>query len=314
MLLHSALSVPISPLNRLRKRSLYLMDQQQSSVPELPIRRYTPEPLLGHPVTLVRNLARDINSGRELAWRLFVRDLSAQYRQTFLGYIWAFLPPLVASLTFIFLNSQGIINIDTGGIPYPAFAMMGTLLWQVFVDAITSPPTALNGAKAMLAKINFPREAILMGGLYMVLFNFLIRLLLVAAVMAFWRITPSGTILFFPVAMAALLVTGFAIGLALTPLAGLYGDVTRAIPMVAQFWMLLTPVVYPARTDGLAGILATWNPVSPLITCARESLTGMPLSLLPAFAIVTACALIATFIGLIVFRIAMPHLIARMGG
>lgn len=280
----------------------------------LPVTIYSPEPLLGHPVSLIRNIAKDLHAGRELAWRLFVRDLSAQYRQTMLGYVWALLPPLVASLTFIFLNSQQIVNIDSGAIPYPAFAMMGTLLWQVFVDAITSPPQALAGAKSMLAKINFPREAILMGGLYMVCFNFLIRLLLVAAVMIVWGITPSATILFFPVAMVALLLFGFCIGLALTPLAGLYGDITRAIPMVASFWMLLTPVVYPARTSGFAGILATWNPVSPLITCARESLTGMPLSHLPAFAAVAILAVIGTFVGLVLFRLAMPHLIVRMGG
>lgn len=281
---------------------------------DLPVRIYSPEPLLGHPVTLIRNIAKDLMAGRELAWRLFVRDLSAQYRQTFFGYIWAFLPPLVASMTFIFLNSQGIVKIDTGGIPYPAFAMMGTLLWQVFVDAMMCPPSALTAAKPMLAKINFPREAILMGGLYMVVFNFFIRLLLVAAVMVFWKITPTAGILFFPVAMAALLVAGFCIGLALTPIAGFYGDVSRAIPMVAQFWMLLTPVVYPARTEGLAGMLAIWNPVSPLIVTARQCLTGEHLSLLVPFSIVTLCALAATFIGLVGFRIAMPHLIARMGG
>ena len=280
----------------------------------LPVRIYSPEPLLGHPVTLVKKIFSDIYAGRELAWRLFIRDLSAQYRQTYFGYLWAFLPPLVASLTFIFLNSQGIVKIDTGGIPYPAFAMMGTLLWQVFVDAITCAPTALNGAKPMLAKINFPREAILMGGLYMVIFNFLIRLALVAGVMAFWKVIPTATILFFPVSMGAILIAGFAIGLALTPIAGLYGDVGRVIPMVTGFWMLLTPVVYPARTEGLAGILATWNPISPLIVTARETLTGQDLSLLLPFAIVAMASLIATFLGLVGFRIAMPHLIARMGG
>jgi lipopolysaccharide transport system permease protein len=70
--------------------------------------------------------------------------------------------------------------------------------------------------------------------------------------------------------------------------------------------MLLTPVVYPARTEGLAGWLATWNPISPLITTARECLTAQPLTLLPAFWIVTACAAIAAFLGLVLFRLAMP--------
>ncbi|GAA5118466.1 ABC transporter permease [Luteolibacter yonseiensis] len=278
------------------------------------MRTYSPEPLLGHPLTLVKNIAKDLMAGRELAWRLFVRDLSAQYRQTFFGYIWAFLPPLVASMTFIFLDSQGIVKVDTGGVPYPAFAMMGTLLWQVFVDSITSSPAALGGAKSMLTKINFPREAILMAGLYMVLFNFMIRMVLLSAVMIYWNVTPSATVMFFPVAMAALMTAGFAIGLTLTPISGFYGDVTRAIPMAASFGMLLTPVVYPARTEGIAGWLAVWNPISPLIISARQSLTGHELTHLPAFFLILICALVVSFVGLVGFRIAMPHLIARMGG
>ena len=287
---------------------------QPATAADLPVHIYGPEPLLQHPWAMLRAISADIWAGRELAWRLFVRDLSAQYRQTYLGYIWAFLPPLVASFTFIFLQSQGITNITGTGIPFPAFAMMGTLLWQVFVDAIVTPSNSLNSARSMLAKINFPREAILVAGLYMVLFNFLIRLILVIAVLLWWKIPVSTTVFFFPVAMGSLLMAGFAIGLAILPISGLYGDVTRAVPMVAQFWMLLTPVLYPARTHGLAGWLAVWNPVSPLIVTARETLTAQPLTLLPAFWIITACAAAATFLGLVGFRIAMPHLIERMGG
>ncbi len=78
--------------------------------------------------------------------------------------------------------------------------------------------------------------------------------------------------------------------------------------------MLLTPVVYPPQSTGLAALLTTWNPISPLITTARECLTAQPLTLLPAFWIVTACAAVAAFLGLVLYRLAMPHLIVRMGG
>ncbi|MFM8716372.1 MAG: hypothetical protein ACKOF3_06260 [Spartobacteria bacterium] len=55
---------------------------------------------------------------------------------------------------------------------------------------------------------------------------------------------------------------------------------------------------------------------------ARECLTAQPLTLLPAFWIVTICAAIAAFLALalvlvlvlVLFRLAMPHLIVRMGG
>ena len=281
---------------------------------ELPIIVYTPESPLRHPGRLLRAMFRDLVASRELAWRLFVRDLSAQYRQTYLGYLWAFLPPLVAAATFIFLQSQGIVHITGTPVPYAAFAMMGTLLWQVFVDAIQSPITAVQGAKPMLAKINFPREAILMAGLYMVVFNFLIRLVLLAVVMAVWRVKPDIGLLLFPLAVVSLLTCGFAVGLALLPLGALYGDVGRGMGILAQFWMLLTPVVYPASTEGVAGWLATWNPAAPVLTTAREALSGVPFTHLPAFIGISVAAAVLCFLGLLAYRLVIPILIERMGG
>ena len=277
-------------------------------------RIYTPEPLLRHPVAMMREIADDMWAGRELAWRLFLRDLRAGYRQTLLGYVWAFLPPLVAAATFIFLQSQGITRIEVVGISYAAFALMGTLLWQIFVDALTSPSASFGAAKAMLVKITFPREAVLVGGLYMVIFNALIRMVLIAAVMILWNIPVGPTLAFLPVALFGLLAAGFALGLFITPISALYSDAARAIPIVAGFWMLLTPVVYPPQMSGIAGWLATWNPVSPLIVTARECLTGQTLTMLGPFFVVAAASLLLILVGLIGFRIAMPHLIERMGG
>jgi lipopolysaccharide transport system permease protein len=274
---------------------------------------YTPEPLLRHPVVMLRELARDVWAGRELAWCLFLRDLRAGYRQTLLGYFWAFLPPLVAAATFIFLQAQGITRIEVMGIPYPAFALMGTLLWQIFVDALVSPSASFGAAKSMLVKINFPREAVLMSGLYMVLFNAAIRLVLIAAVIIFWRIPVGQSLAFLPVALLGLVAAGFALGLFVTPFASLYGDASRAIPIVAGFWMLLTPVVYPPQMGGVAGWLTTWNPVSPLIIAARESLTAQSISVLGPFFIAALGSMLVILLGLIGFRVAMPHLIERMG-
>ena len=94
----------------------------------------------------------------------------------------------------------------------------------------------------------------------------------------------------------------------------LYSDIGQGLSIITRFWMLLTPVVYPPQTSGLAGLLTKWNPISPLITTARECLTAQELTLLPAFWVVSACAALAAFLGLVLFRLAMPHLIARMGG
>ncbi|HTJ01046.1 MAG TPA: hypothetical protein VL527_19335, partial [Dongiaceae bacterium] len=91
---------------------------------------YTPESPLRHPRILIQGMARDLLAGRELGWRMFQRNLSALYRQTILGYLWLILTPLAASLPFIFLHSSGVFKMGDTEIPYPAYVMMGTLLWQ----------------------------------------------------------------------------------------------------------------------------------------------------------------------------------------
>jgi homopolymeric O-antigen transport system permease protein len=274
---------------------------------------YTSESELLSPARLFRSMFRDLVASRELAWRLFVRDLSARYRQSLLGYLWAFLPPLATAVPFVFLRSQGLFTTGTTTIPYPAYVMISLLFWQVFVDAVQSPLKAVIAAKPMLSKIQFPPEAILMAGLGDVLFSFLIRLVLLVGVLFWYRLMPPPTAVLVPFVVVALIMLGFMVGLVVTPFGVLYTDVTSSLAIITTFWMLLTPVVYPARSSGLAGLLSYWNPVSPMIIVGRDWLTVGTTAFLPEFLVVSLMSLIMLFAGWVVYRVALPHLIARIG-
>ncbi len=275
---------------------------------------YTADSSLRRPGQFLAEMGRDLLASRELAWQLFVRDTKAQYRQTFLGYIWAFLPPIATSITFMFLNSQNILSINDTRIPYPAFVLIGTTLWQTFVDALNSPLKLVQASRAMLAKINFPREALILAGLGEVFFNFAIRLLIIAYAIIRFDLHPSSGIFFAPFGVLALISLGLMFGILLTPLGMLYQDIGRGLALITGFWMLLTPVVYPAPKKWPASLLSEWNPVSPLITVTRDWLSsgdaGHPAHLL-AIVLVTPVLL---FAGWVIYRLAMPRLVERMGG
>lgn len=275
---------------------------------------YSNEPELRRPGRLLGAMICDLWKGRELAWRLFVRDFSSKYRQTALGYVWAFLPAIATSLAFILLQSGGVISVGELGVPYAAYVMIGTLLWQVFADAMQSPLATVLASKAVLVKINLPREAILLSGLYLVAFNFLIRLVLLAAVFAWFRILPPPQALLLPLGALSLAVFGFMIGLLLTPLGILYQDVTQSLPILTSIWLLLTPVAYPPTSEGLLGRISSHNPVTPLLGTSRDWLLEGRAADLGGFLWVFGIALALLFVGWVVFRIATPHLIARMGG
>ena len=273
---------------------------------------YTPASPLSAPGRMAGAMWRDLRLASHLAWRLLVRNLSAQYRQTALGYIWAFVPPLITSLLWIFLNAQKIVSFGSTEIPYPVYVLIGTLLWQVFVDAINSPLRIMNQSTQMLAKINFPREALILAAAGEVVFNFLIRLVLLAAVFVLFRVPLQSGLLLAPLGIAALILLGLVCGILLTPLGMLYQDVQRGVLVLTQPWFYLTPVIYPLPDSGLMSLVAGLNPVRPLLVMTRELLTTGHLVQVPGALLVGCLSLFLLAAGWILYRIAMPHLVERM--
>ena len=278
----------------------------------LPVRIYTPESPVAHPRKLLREMVDDLWAGRELAWRLAVRDISSQYRQSLLGVLWALINPLSTTVVWLFLSSSRLVQVAETGIPYPVFVFTGTLLWSILMDSFNAPLAQVNMNKSLLAKINFPREALILSGIYQTLFNAAIKVGILLLVLPFLGIHPGWGGLLIPAGMFALVLTGTALGLAITPLGVLYGDIGRGIPLLTQFLMYLSPVVFPLATGGWTGTVMRVNPLTPLILNARAWFTGQPPQLLTEWAFTVAGALLMLLVTWTIYRLSMPILIERM--
>jgi lipopolysaccharide transport system permease protein len=273
---------------------------------------YTPESNLANPRKMLREMFRDLAVGRELAWRLVVRDISAQYRQAFLGILWAFILPLANTVTWIFLSKSGIVNVASTTVPYPFYVFTGTMLWAIFMDALNAPMQQVNAARGMLAKLNFPREALIVSGIYQTLFNAAIKIALMLVTLMVIGINPGWNFMFFPLGIISLILVGTTLGLFITPLGILYGDIGRALPLFMQFLMYITPVVFPLPKAGLAETLFMFNPITPLILTARDLLTGQTPQFLSYFIAVNLVMGFFFFVVWMIYRLAMPILIERM--
>ena len=274
---------------------------------------YTPDSLLASPLRMAREMLCDLVSSRELAWRLTVRDLSAQYRQTFLGFLWAIIIPLANTLVWIFLSRSGVVNVSDTPLPYPVYVFTGTMLWAILMDALNAPLQMVTASKIMLAKINFPREALVVAGIYQTIVNALIKVALLLIALLVMGIHPNWSLLLFPIGLLSLVLAGTLVGLALTPVGLLYADVGKAIPLLMQFLMYLTPVVFAMPKEGLSATLFQLNPLTPLILTARDWLTGFPPEHLGYFVVVNVVSVVLLFMFWVVFRLAMPILIERIG-
>ncbi len=273
---------------------------------------YTPESLLRHPLKLFQQMWQDLLASRELARRLMVRDISAQYRQSFLGIIWAFLPPIFMATGFTLASNANVINVGKTDLPYPAYVMFSTALWQTFVEALNGPVQAVTVAKPMLARVNFPREALILAKIGEVFFNFAIKLILIVALFIWFHVSVSWTVILTPIALIHLVFLGTFIGILLAPFAVLYQDVSKALTLFTGFWLFLTPVVYSIPNTGTFGFLVKLNPVTPLLVTARELATTGVVSEPWQFWIVSVITIIGLLLTWIGFRLAMPFVVERV--
>jgi lipopolysaccharide transport system permease protein len=279
---------------------------------ELPIRVYTPESPVRHPLSLIREALAELKLARGLAWRLAVRDISAQYRQTFLGYLWTLLPAVMITLVWVTLQKAAVVKINSSEVPYAVFALTGVIFWTLFLDSLNSPLNQLSGNRTMLVRVQFPPEALLLSGVLQVAFSFVIKLalLLVVAAALSAPLQWTATLVFIPA--AAFIAFGVVLGTLLAPLGALYKDVQQGLLAIVVPLMFLTPVIYPPPDTGAVATVMHYNPLTPLFELTRYLLYGTGSVPWEGFLLVFGGTLVVAAFGWLLFRLVMPLLIERM--
>ncbi|HEX9985827.1 MAG TPA: ABC transporter permease [Thermoanaerobaculia bacterium] len=268
---------------------------------------YTAHSELGRPARFLAEGARDLGRSLPVAWRLFLSNVQTRYRRSWLGALWLLLPTVGTTLVWVYLQGRGIVAIAPTGLPYPVYVLAGTILWQVFVDALNAPLQQLGAGRQMITRSRVPHEALIVAGALEVLLNCAVRLVVLAAMLLVLHVPMQATLLLVPFGIVALTLLGLTIGLLATPAGMLYDDVSRGIALVTTFWIFLTPVLYATPRWGIL----RFNPVTPLLDTTRAWLTAGPAT--DGFATVMALTIPALVLAWLFNRLARPHVVARLG-
>ena len=276
-------------------------------------RTYTPESELRRPLRLLRSMASDVLGGRELAWRLFARDTAAQYRQSVLGYFWIIIPPLTTSIVFIMLNSANVLVSDDLGMSYPVYVLIGTVFFGLFTDGMAAPLRTVLASKSMLVKVRFPREALLLTAWAQTLLSFLIRIALLVIALLLLDAQFAATLPLAIVPAFGLMLFGIMVGVLTVPLGALYQDITYGMALVTSAVILVTPVAFAPPSEGTLATVMHYNPLSPLVLAARDLIVTGDTTYLPATLVIMACCLVLFGVGWVLFRLAVPIIVERLG-
>jgi lipopolysaccharide transport system permease protein len=238
------------------------------------------------PITILRppvgwsalNL-RDLWHYRELIYFLTWRDLKVRYKQTLLGASWAILKPFMTMVVFSIFFGQ-LAEVPSDGVPYPIFAFVALLPWEMFSNALAVSSRSLVGNSHMITKVYFPRIILPLSSTLSGIVDFLIAFLILIGMMVYYGITPTAAVWTLPLFLLLAFITALGVGLWLSALNVLYRDIGYITPFMVQFLLFLSPVAYGTSllTDKLGSqweFLYALNPMVGVINGFRWALLGI---------------------------------------
>jgi len=245
---------------------------------------------------------RELIQYRDLLITLAYRDIRVRYTQTFLGMLWAVFQPLVTLIIITIIFGKAI-QVDTGGIPYPLFAVAGVAAWTYFAFTLGQASSSIISSQDMIKKIYFPRLIIPLSKALVGLIDFGVGLAFVLVLMIYYGWMPSASIIWLPLVILVNVIAALGVGFWFSALSIRYRDVQHIIPFIVQIGFYITPVAYPTQLVPQAyKLLYFINPMTGVIEGYRHALFGSSIDYNYA-AISVVCALVLFVSGLIFFQI-----------
>jgi lipopolysaccharide transport system permease protein len=249
------------------------------------------------------NYWRDLWQYRGLFYFLSWRDILVRYKQTAIGIAWSVIRPLLTMVVFSIVFGR-LAQLPSEGVPYILLVCAAMLPWQFFANAFTESSQSLIANAPMLTKVYFPRLIIPASAVVVALVDFLISLLILLGLMAWYRFVPGWEVLWLPVFLLMAVLVTLGAGFLVAALNVRYRDFRYVVPFIVQFGLYVSPVgfsssVIPEHWRWLYSL----NPMVGVIDGFRWCLLGGKSQLEPtAFLGSVVLTLLLFFFGLSYFR------------
>lgn len=254
----------------------------------------------------------ELNRNRWLTYQLFKRDFFTLYKQSFVGILWAIIVPIISIGLFIVLNRSGIFYIGDINVPYPLYAALGIAFWQLFSIGLATSSNSLIKAGSMIVKINFSKKSLVIASTGQSLVSFLIQLVLVGILLAYYGIAPNIGILSIPIIIVPIMLLTLGLGFILSLLNGIMRDIGNVISILLTFLMFLTPVLYVRPDTGILAKITLYNPLYYLVSVPRDLILLGTISEWKGFLITSIISIVVFVICLIAFHFTETRVAERI--
>lgn len=257
---------------------------------------------------------RNIVKSKELIWQLFRRDFLMAYKKSFFGLTWVFISPIIGIVSWVFLNAAGVLQPGDTSIPFPAYVLLGSSIWGLFMGFYSSAAGTLNAGGGFINQVKYPHEALLVKQTAQHLANFLITFFVNIIVLLLFGVVPSVGILLFPLAAIPLFFLGAGLGLIVSVISVVASDLTNLINIGLGFVFYAIPIVYQIDkiNDPVLQVVVQLNPLSYLVTGARDLIVDGVIHYPDRYLVVAAASFIFFMLSWRLFFVSEDKVIERM--
>jgi ABC-2 type transport system permease protein len=231
---------------------------------------------------------------------LVTKDFKLKYRRSILGVLWSILNPLltmiVLAAVFSFMFRFEVEN-------FPLYLILGHIMFALMANATSGAMNSIIDAAPLIKKIKVEKLLFPVEKVSFELLNFVISLVAAAAVMIYFQVLPTWSIIFLPLLLVYVVLFSAGLGLLLAALAVFFRDTIHLWGVVLTAWTYATPLFYPvtALSDWMQAIMQ-FNPMYQYITYFRDITMWQITPTLGHNLICLGMALVTFFIGFAVFR------------
>lgn len=190
-------------------------------------------------LTLAKNLCQQ----HELIAALARKNVTLRYKQSYLGFAWAILRPLMLMVVFALVRS--VVGIESGDVPYALLSFSALTIWLFFQDACTDGVASVVNHANLIRKIYFPREVFPLTSIAAKLVELAISMVLLFLLMAWFGVTPGIQAAWIPVLILYTCLAALTVSF-LGSAANVYArDISSAMPILFNLLMYASPIIYP---------------------------------------------------------------------
>ncbi len=200
------------------------------------------------------------------------RDIRAKYKQTIFGVAWAIIQPLSLMVVFTLVFST-FARIESDGIPYPIFSYSALIFWAFFASSVSQGTIAMTANAALVRKIYFPRETLLLAVMISAFMDLMIAAVVLAGMFIYYHIAFTWAFLWVIPLLAIQVLFTLAVILTTSAVHVYFRDIGHALPLLIQLWMFATPIAYPLSSVP-AWLLPIYmlNPMAGIVDGYRRAL------------------------------------------